>query len=124
MSTVDGNGTALGHRLERGASGHTFVNALTGSGAMWEAAIAPALRAKGHGTLTVDLPGQAESPLPPTATVTADDLTRATAGIVRALAPAGPARHRLLQHDDHPVFFGWAGWRLRPTSPAPRTCSS
>lgn len=50
-----------------GAAGHTFVfvNALTGSAAMWEDAIAPALRDAGFGTLGYNFRGQAESPFAP-----------------------------------------------------------
>jgi len=50
-----------------GAQGFTFVfvNALTGSTAMWEAAIAPALREAGHGTLAYNFRGQADSPFTP-----------------------------------------------------------
>ncbi len=39
-----------------------FVNALTGSTAMWEAEIAPALRDAGYGTLAYNFRGQADSP--------------------------------------------------------------
>ncbi len=42
-----------------------FVNALTGSTAMWEAEIAPALRDAGHGTLAYNFRGQADSPFTP-----------------------------------------------------------
>lgn len=50
-----------------GARGFTFVfvNALTGSTAMWEAGIAPALREAGQGTLAYNLRGQADSPFTP-----------------------------------------------------------
>ncbi|MEM1344916.1 MAG: alpha/beta fold hydrolase [Pseudomonadota bacterium] len=45
-----------------GAPTFAFVNALTGSTAAWETAVAPALRAAGFGTLSYDLRGQAGSP--------------------------------------------------------------
>ncbi len=50
-----------------GARGYTFVfvNALTGSTAMWEAEIAPALREAGYGTLAYNFRGQADSPFTP-----------------------------------------------------------
>ncbi len=50
-----------------GARGFTFVfvNALTGSTAMWEAEIAPALREAGYGSLAYNFRGQAESPFTP-----------------------------------------------------------
>lgn len=49
------------------ADGETFVfvNALTGSTGMWQAEIAPALRADGFGTLVYNLRGQADSPFRP-----------------------------------------------------------
>ncbi len=92
MATVDVNGWSLGYRYAPATRGHdfVFVNALTGSGAMWEQAIAPALRDRGHGTLTFDLPGQAESPLPSAAPIACGDLTAATAGIVDALGLQRP----------------------------------
>ncbi len=50
-----------------GASGRSFVfvNALTGTTATWEAEIAPALRAEGHGTLAYNFRGQKDSPFRP-----------------------------------------------------------
>lgn len=92
MATVAVGPFELGYRHTPGASGATFVfvNALTGTGALWEETIAPALRERGHGTLTFDLPGQAESPLPPERGLDANDLVAATAGIARALGPSTP----------------------------------
>ncbi|MEO1092921.1 MAG: alpha/beta fold hydrolase [Pseudomonadota bacterium] len=93
MAVIDVDAVPIGHRHEPadGRLTFVFVNALTGSGAMWEAAIAPALRARGYGTLTFDLPGQTESPVAAAHTITAASLTAATAGIVRALGPNRPA---------------------------------
>ena len=75
-----------------GAQGFTFVfvNALTGSTAMWEAAIAPALRAAGQGTLLYNLRGQADSPFTPGSelgqALIVDDLKR----LLAELAPPRP----------------------------------
>lgn len=75
-----------------GAAGKTFVfvNALTGSYQMWEAAIAPKLRAAGYGTLVYNFRGQAESrtkpTTPPTPTQIVDDLVR----ICREIDPPKP----------------------------------
>lgn len=49
------------HAPERDGFTFVFVNALLGSAAQWEAAVAPALRAAGHGTLAWDYRGQADS---------------------------------------------------------------
>ncbi len=71
---------------------HTFVfvNALTGSTATWQAAIAPALRAHGYGTLAYDFRGQANSSFAPgralDQTLIVDDLRR----LVDAIAPPNP----------------------------------
>lgn len=42
-----------------------FFNALTGDTQMWEAEIGPRLRAEGHGTLSFNFRGQADSPFSP-----------------------------------------------------------
>ncbi len=75
-----------------GARGLTFVfvNALTGSTAMWQAEIAPALRAAGFGTLAYNLRGQAESPFTPGTelgqSLIVDDLCR----LLAEVAPPRP----------------------------------
>lgn len=75
-----------------GAAGKTvvFVNALTGNAQMWQAAIAPALRAAGYGTLVYNFRGQAESRTAPTTRPTptqiVDDLVR----LCREIAPPRP----------------------------------
>jgi pimeloyl-ACP methyl ester carboxylesterase len=91
-TTVEVAGTPLGYHHEPGARDLTFVfvNALTGTSAMWEASIAPSLRERGYGTLAFDLPGQGASPLPAAGALTAETLTAATAGLVHALVPAKP----------------------------------
>jgi pimeloyl-ACP methyl ester carboxylesterase len=52
------------HRPPADDGGLTFVffNALTGDAASWEAGIAPAMRAEGHGTLLWNFRGQKDSP--------------------------------------------------------------
>jgi pimeloyl-ACP methyl ester carboxylesterase len=93
MTTVEVDGTSLGYRHVPGARDLTFVfvNALTGSAAMWETSIAPCLRRRGYGTLAFDLPGQGESVVAAGEALTPARLTAATAGIVAALAPSRPA---------------------------------
>lgn len=92
MARMTVGGFDLGYRHELGASELTFVfvNALTGTSAMWEEAIAPTLRARGHGTLSFDLPGQPESPLAAEHPLDGGDLIAATAGVVEALQPSRP----------------------------------
>lgn len=67
-----------------------FVNALTGTTDHWEAAVAPALRALGFGTLSYNFRGQTDScyseGLELTPTLIVEDLVR----ICRELAPVRP----------------------------------
>ncbi len=58
-----GNSLAYDH-VAPADGGFTFVcfNALTGDRSMWTTGIGPALRDKGHGLLTYNLRGQADSP--------------------------------------------------------------
>jgi len=72
-----------------GAPTFVFVNALTGSTDAWEAAVAPALRDRGFGTLSYNFRGQADSPFDP-----ALELTDAVivADLQRLLADLQPAR--------------------------------
>ncbi|MDZ7710737.1 MAG: alpha/beta hydrolase [Roseovarius sp.] len=73
-----------------GAATFVFVNALTGSTGAWEAAVAPALRVQGFGTLSWNFRGQADSSFDPaldlTDRVITDDLTR----LLAELRPARP----------------------------------
>jgi len=66
-----------------------FVNALTGATGAWEAAVAPALRDRGFGTLSWNFRGQADSRFDP-----ALELTDAiiTADLQRLMAELQPAR--------------------------------
>jgi pimeloyl-ACP methyl ester carboxylesterase len=86
-------GGALGWRRaapERaGAPSFVFVNALTGTTDHWEAAVAPALRAEGFGTLSYDLRGQARSPFEPGLALTPDLIVE---DLRRLLAEAAPER--------------------------------
>lgn len=67
-----------------------FVNALTGSTAAWEDAVAPALREQGFGTLSYNFRGQTDSPFAPgtelTAELIVDDLQR----LMAEIAPQRP----------------------------------
>ncbi len=73
-----------------GAPTFVFVNALTGSTEAWEAAVAPALREAGFGTLSWNFRGQADSPFDPglelTDAVIVSDLGR----LLAELRPARP----------------------------------
>ncbi|WP_108661366.1 alpha/beta fold hydrolase [Acuticoccus kandeliae] len=73
-----------------GAPTFVFVNALTGSTDHWEAAVAPALRDRGFGTLSYNFRGQDKSRFDPALDLTnaliVDDLVR----LVGAVRPARP----------------------------------
>ncbi|MBC8339055.1 MAG: alpha/beta hydrolase [Rhodospirillales bacterium] len=58
------DGLSYEYRAPESADGFTFVcfNPLTGDKAMWEGGIGPALTEQGHGLLTWNLRGQADSP--------------------------------------------------------------
>jgi 3-oxoadipate enol-lactonase len=82
LEIAEGESLYYEHTSPTDPSGKTFVfvNALTGSYTMWEAAIAPALREAGHGTLVYNFRGQAESRTAattrPTPVQIVDDLDR------------------------------------------------
>lgn len=61
------DGLYFEHQPPSRAEGLTFVffNALTGDAAMWNEAIVPALRKKGHGALVYNMRGQTGSPFTP-----------------------------------------------------------
>ncbi|NCQ23859.1 MAG: hypothetical protein COW54_14105 [Rhodobacteraceae bacterium CG17_big_fil_post_rev_8_21_14_2_50_63_15] len=73
----------------KGAATFVFVNALTGSTDAWEAAVAPALRAQGFGTLSYNFRGQVESPFDPALELTDKVIV---ADLERLLAHLQPAR--------------------------------
>ncbi|MAU52088.1 MAG: hypothetical protein CMN17_06835 [Roseovarius sp.] len=72
-----------------GAPTFVFVNALTGSTDAWEAAVAPALRAHGFGTLSWNFRGQTDSPFDPALALTDKVIV---ADLERLLAEVAPAR--------------------------------
>ena len=72
---------------EAGRPSAVFYNPLTGDFGMWEAAIAPALRAAGIGTLVWNYRGQKESPIGTEVQITAEQVT---ADAVRLLAEVAP----------------------------------
>ncbi len=80
MSLSDTDGLHYEYNTPQSDSGKTFifVNAITGDTSMWENGIAPLLRNQGHGTLSYNFRGQANSPYRPglelTETVIVDDL--------------------------------------------------
>jgi 3-oxoadipate enol-lactonase len=73
------------------AGGATFVffNALTGDMSSWQA-IAPALRADGHGTLLWNFRGQKDSPFRDPGAISARQIVADGVALIRALAPARP----------------------------------
>lgn len=92
LEIADGESLYYEHDAPTDPAGKTFVfvNALTGSYTMWQAEIAPALRAAGHGTLVYNFRGQAESLTDegtrPTPTQIVDDLDR----LCSELRPTAP----------------------------------
>jgi len=73
-----------------GASTFVFVNALTGSLDMWEAAVAPALRAAGHGTLTYNFRGQNDSPFAPGTALGPDLIVQDLCTLLTRIDPPRP----------------------------------
>jgi len=73
-----------------GAVTFVFVNALTGSTDAWEAAVAPALRAQGFGTLSYNFRGQTGSPFDPELALTDAVITDDLQHLLAQLAPARP----------------------------------
>jgi len=72
------NGDRLFFDHQPGVSGRptfVFFNALTGDVGMWQAQIAPALRADGFGTLLFNYRGQKDSPISPDIAITAAQIT-------------------------------------------------
>ena len=81
---------AIAYRWTPPAAGQpsaVFYNPLTGDFGMWEAAIAPALREAGIGTLVWNYRGQKESPIGSDVRITAEQVT---ADAVRLLAHVEP----------------------------------
>lgn len=88
-----GSGEGLSYRYDAPAEGgacFVFVNALTGDRAQWEAEIAPALRGAGHGTLTYNLRGQADSPWNGSRPLSDREAARDLGRLLEACAPPRP----------------------------------
>ena len=64
-----------------------FVNALTGDYGMWEGEIGDALRAAGHGTLSFNFRGQAQSPIGSDVKIDAAQMTADTARVLEHVKP-------------------------------------
>jgi len=64
LALTGDDGLSYEYRAPQNADGFTFVcfNPLTGDKAMWETGIGPRLAERGHGLLTWNLRGQADSP--------------------------------------------------------------
>jgi pimeloyl-ACP methyl ester carboxylesterase len=64
LALTDDDGLSYEYRAPQNADGFTFVcfNPLTGDKALWETGIGPGLADRGHGLLTWNLRGQADSP--------------------------------------------------------------
>jgi pimeloyl-ACP methyl ester carboxylesterase len=86
------DGLYFEHRPPSGGAGMTFVffNALTGDAATWEAEIAPALRARGHGTLLWNFRGQTDSPFSPELPISAAEIIADARALLDAEQPARP----------------------------------
>ena len=88
-----GPGEGLYHEFAAPAEGgrtFVFVNALTGSTAMWQDEIGPRLRDAGHGTLVYDFRGQAQSPFRPETALDADLIVGDLLALLKAVAPPRP----------------------------------
>ncbi len=67
-----------------------FFNALTGDTKMWEAEIGPKLRSSGHGTLSFNYRGQANSSFSPEIALDADLIVSDTQLLLAEIAPVRP----------------------------------
>ena len=67
-----------------------LVNALTSDASMWEAEVAPSLRAAGLGTLVYNLRGQPDSPVAPDRCLDADLIVGDLVRLLDHVAPARP----------------------------------
>lgn len=73
-----------------GAPTFVFVNALTGSVDAWEAEVAPALRARGHGVLAYNFRGQTGSDFSAETALTPALIVEDLKSLLSALAPEKP----------------------------------
>lgn len=82
------------HHESRGPEPHgatfVFFNPLTGDSGMWLQEIAPALEARGHGWLVFDHRGQKESPVGPSAEITARHIIEDAKAVIEAEEPVRP----------------------------------
>lgn len=87
-----GDGLSFEHQPPSSSGGVTYVffNALTGDAASWEAMIAPALRAQGHGTLLWNFRGQKDSPFTDPGAIGAAQIVADGVALIHALAPSRP----------------------------------
>ncbi len=67
-----------------------FFNALTGDTRMWETEIGPLLRAEGHGTLSFNFRGQADSPFSPDCVLDSALIVEDVRMLLAELAPQRP----------------------------------
>jgi 3-oxoadipate enol-lactonase len=67
-----------------------FFNALTGDTQMWEAEVAPRLRAKGHGTLSFNFRGQADSAFSPELALNSELIVGDARKLMAELQPQRP----------------------------------
>jgi len=89
-SIDDQNGLFYLYTTPTSPSGKTFVflNALTGDTGMWEGSIGEALRKNGHGTLSFNFRGQADSPFSPETQLDADLIVEDTRNLLAELRPS------------------------------------
>lgn len=73
-----------------GLASAVFYNPLTGDFGLWEAAIAPALRTAGLGTLLWNYRGQRESPIGADVRITAEQVTADATRLLAHVAPPSP----------------------------------
>jgi pimeloyl-ACP methyl ester carboxylesterase len=92
MTFLDlGGDTAIFYQYAKPAAGKrtfVFVNSMSASTAMWEAAIAPALRSAGYGTLSFDYRGQGQTKFGTHATLEPAEIIGDDGRVVAYAAPA------------------------------------
>ncbi len=91
LALTGDDGLSYEYRAPNGADRFTFVcfNPLTGDKAMWEAGIGPMLAEKGHGLLTWNLRGQADSPFT-AGEIHPDSMVADARRLVEAVQPQNP----------------------------------
>lgn len=85
------DGATIWHHCESPAKPQActfvFFNPLTGDASGWEARVAPALRARGHGTLLFDYRGQRQSPVGSRVPITAQHIVDDAVAVLAAEQP-------------------------------------